>query len=655
MKERRTIKQGILSVVSISIIVVILLSLVLSSNMIQKNLKESARQYVTLESKETASEINGWLKNQGTILHTMKNSLVFMNDTNHEKIENYLEESLTDNSEALMYYVCFEYDKSVLPADHSVVDLDPTTREWWSAALEKKGLIYTKPYMDYVTNQMIVSIAEPLMIDGEQAVILADITIDKLVERVNSISEQGNVQGFLVDSDGGVVAHQNQDYLPKEDGNTILSDALNIQLDSQTVNTFIDYDGTEKFLGITEIAETGWKMGVAENVSVVSAQIARTIISFCILGILLLLLSVAAMTVVIRRMLMPVDKLKKFIRGNVIGESNCKKCKSEVEEITYLISELEDRVICTIKKTQEEADRINGSMYDANKKVEEISGSIMQISSVMEEIGSSSDAQTENITNIDDNCQSVQGAVEELAKHAMETAENANNIIRRVDGIVPEILSDKEKTVAMTAESKEKLEQAIQGVQVINEITEVSSAIGNIAEQTNLLALNASIEAARAGEAGKGFAVVAEEIKKLSEVTNTEIGKVNEMTEKVLESVNVLSGESKEIIHFLDEVVLKDYETLEKMAMNYKSDAAYYGDVSSNMGATSEELSASVQSINAILDSITQSQEELNSAVQNVNNSLQNIAVSSTEVKDKTDEVQNSIEGLIGTVNQFNV
>jgi methyl-accepting chemotaxis protein len=54
-------------------------------------------------------------------------------------------------------------------------------------------------------------------------------------------------------------------------------------------------------------------------------------------------------------------------------------------------------------------------------------------------------------------------------------------------------------------------------------ITNVVDIVKGIAGQTNLLALNASIEAARAGESGKGFAVVANEIKKLSDYTQSSV------------------------------------------------------------------------------------------------------------------------------------
>lgn len=298
---------------------------------------------------------------------------------------------------------------------------------------------------------------------------------------------------------------------------------------------------------------------------------------------------------------------------------------------------------------------IQDRMTNANQKVTTICGNIVEISATMQETGASVELQTNSIRRIDETCADVTGAVNKLAEEAQEMTAKAGEIQEKVEKLVPEMMQDKESASVMVEDSRVRLAQAIKSAEVINQIVEVSQAIQEIASQTNLLALNASIEAARAGEAGKGFAVVADEIKNLSNVTGQEIGKVNDLTAKVLESVKLLSSESNAILSFLDEVVMKDYDRLGELAGSYKEDAAYYADVSTELGAEAEELSASIQNINSILDMITKSQGELNAAVHAVNDNLQQITSASENVTTETGEVLGSIKSLQGTMETFRI
>lgn len=108
-------------------------------------------------------------------------------------------------------------EKDILVAEaesnSDVIDLDPTTRSWWIDAVSSGELIYTAPYKDFASGKMIVSIAVPFYMEDEQAVVLADITIDSLIEMVKSVSTDETVDTFLLADDGSVVIHANADYL----------------------------------------------------------------------------------------------------------------------------------------------------------------------------------------------------------------------------------------------------------------------------------------------------------------------------------------------------------------------------------------------------------------------------------------------------------
>lgn len=652
---KRTIKGNLVITTAICTVLIILIT-ALANGISTSRVTVNGKKELLKETADTNAEVmDEWLTKQGEIIHTIRNTLAFMNTKDKQEIMDYLESCLAQNDAALMYYCCFGYNGGVLPADHSDLDLDPSTRDWWTQALEADGLIYTDPYVDFATGQMIVSIAEPMMIQGEQAMMLADITIDKVIDQTNGISSDDSVQTFLLTQNGDVITHANESFRPGEDGNTTLTDEVDINLASDKVEEFKDYDGESKYIAVSNLYATGWKLGVTQDKRVISADIRQNLIMPVVLGVVLMIITIVLVYKLITQSLKPMDKMKQFVKENVIGEDETVQHKSEVAEIEYLIGEMETRFIETIRQTKGESLKIQDQMNQANSGVASMNGNIMEISAVMEETGASVETQTSSIQNINDTCENVAQAVEVLADQAQEMAQRSSEIVKRVDEIVPVLLKNKNHAVTMTQQNHEKLTQAIAGVQVIHEISDVTHAIEDIAAQTNLLALNASIEAARAGESGRGFAVVAGEINNLATDTGNEIGKVQALTDRVLESVAALSDASNEILAFIDTVVMEDYDRLEGLAEDYKDDSTYYADVSANLGAEAEELTASVQNIGEVMNTITQAQTELDQAVQAVNENLQTITGTSEQVSVEAEQVLASIEAMQGTMKGFRV
>lgn len=80
----------------------------------------------------------------------------------------------------------------------------------------------------------------------------------------------------------------------------------------------------------------------------------------------------------------------------------------------------------------------------------------------------------------------------------------------------------------------------------IGKTDEIIQMIRGIADQTKLLGLNAAIEAARAGEHGRGFAVVAEEIRRLSEQSNSSAKEATKTLQDIAQAIETINKQVSE-------------------------------------------------------------------------------------------------------------
>ncbi len=649
------IKDRIMAFAILFMIAAVSVLIVINSVQAASNMRTTAESTISMEAEDNARILNDWLERQGAMVEVMKASLINMDYEDTEAIEDYLADCLAVNPSALMYYVCYDYDGGVYPADHSVLDLDPTTRGWWIDAQAAGHLIYTDPYQDFATGSMIVSATVPYQCEGHTCAVLADISLDEIVTTVNAISKDENIQSFLLAQDGTVVTHPNEAFLPTEEGGTVLPDEIALDLSNTSVQKLKDYDGQTKLMVAADIESSGWKLGISEKYSVVSYIVFMTVLTNAIVGILVTAVCVVILSILINGQLGQLGRLRLFVKDKVIGRENVKLTGSEREEIGYLLDELETRFLGTIQETAVQSDSISGSIQSARERVLSMNDSIGKISSAIDQTSSSTMTQAESINSIFTLSENVSSEVESLANETREMKEKAGEIIGGLEKTIPEIMENRDNAIKIVDTSRVKLEEAIAETKVIEEIVEVSQTIMNIADQTNLLALNASIEAARAGEAGRGFAVVADEINNLSSSTGSEIEKVNELTARVMESVKKLADESSGVLEFVSTDVLRDYEMLTQLANDYKRDASYYAQSSTDLGASSEGLASSVQTINSLLDSLNRSQDEINDVIESVNDNIRSISSDSEDTTREVDDVMERVGKLKETVEKFHL
>ncbi len=543
---------------------------------------------------------------------------------------------------------------------------DPVQRGWYQQAGAAKETIVTDPYWDVLTGQMCTTIASPVYIDGELAAVIGlDVTLATVTDLTGSINYAEGVYGFLADSSGQYVAHRNKEYEPSEEAAVAVMDIMPalkplMEGNEKEIIKAADYDRTACYFAAAPITGSQWKLGVVCPTSHVWGSLVVMIVVAVVTALVIIILVAAFMAGLIGRTLAPVQMLKQFASGDfsenaVVEKEIPSQYKNEIEQIKTATVEVKQQIRGIILNTKEEAENINSIAEGTSARMTVLDGDISTMAATAGEVMRQTAEAKELAERIKFTGEELGKAIDNVARKAGEAADQSGAIMSRAGKQHEASQKSAEEAVNLCSSTMEELSTAISQSQKVKEIDTLTEEILAISSQTNLLALNASIEAARAGEAGKGFAVVADEIRQLADHSKDAVDQIRRVTDDVVHSVAFLSESSEKLLTFMNEKVMKDYQGMTELAGMYEKDAAFYSDISSDLGASSQEMSASMEGISDSLTTITGLVGDIAEYMKGMEQSAADSNESSRAVLAQMEELSGLSEQLKQTVASFKV
>ena len=267
---------------------------------------------------------------------------------------------------------------------------------------------------------------------------------------------------------------------------------------------------------------------------------------------------------------------------------------------------------------------VGESVATSNDSATDLSAMTEELSATMQDVGHS-------VSVINNNTENVRGDVEMIAHKSGEINEFSKEMKANADKMESDARNNMDKTNETIGIILEGLGKAIEDSHSVGQVTSLTDEILNISSQTNLLALNASIEAARAGEAGKGFAVVADS----SRETANRIQQINSV---VVAAVNNLSDNANELVGYIQNAILPEFEAFVESGVKYRDNASYIENAMQEFTAKTDMLKKNIDEIALSISAITTAVDEGAEGINGAAKSTQNLVEDIVNISDKMNE-----------------
>lgn len=334
---------------------------------------------------------------------------------------------------------------------------------------------------------------------------------------------------------------------------------------------------------VNSLAKIAEKLRILEVDSFYSITVSVKNIQFTVLVIMLIITVFIAAAII------------RYIRNNTRNIVNCitkiaalditensidmSGAKDEFGIIYQKTEEMRSVLSDIVSKTQTTASEANSSIVHTRESMQNLDEYVQKTQNISTDNVNQANQMSSILSQVVSNVKSTQETVQvasqildEGIQITRETEDKANNLKNNV-------VSASQKTDELRRTIVTELKKSIEECKQINQIDELSNTILQVTEQTNLLSLNAAIESARAGEAGKGFAVVANQIRTLAENSKEAATEIQRVTENITTMVGKLTDSSEQLVAFITNQVVNDYEMMQQAGATYEDDTKAIRDI----------------------------------------------------------------------------
>lgn len=461
---------------------------------------------------------------------------------------------------------------------------------------------------------------------------------------------------YVVQNDGTMLYHPTKEKVGQPVENAVIKGVVQQLQDGKKPGTTVveyDFNGTTKYSAYTILNN--------ENILVLTADESEalagiTTVTGVAVGIIAIVVIIAIIISFImgRRLMRPLVKVSTIIEdvanGNIEADfSVVKESNDEIGLIIEKMKELTQSLGSIVGKIRNSSDTMSSNSYELNDTSSQTLAANNEISKAVEDVAEGSTGMAASISKINENLLEMSNETKDI-NASVDEIKNQTTAVQDSS----KIMNDKIKSMQ---DSSHKMDEGISAISkrietvntTVDKVSNIVSVIEEISSETNLLSLNASIEAARAGDAGKGFAVVAQEIRVLSDNTNTELENIKQIISSLVEECRYCVQASGTIVEDnakqKEEIkaVLDEFGSLDEQIQKTAEKADEIEELVTAMIELNDDITKSSNSLTDVSAANAAATEEMNANIEELNAMMHGVSEMAGHMNDESDGLKEAL------------